>query len=80
MRQASITITVDIPAPLHRKLKKQATARRCSVRDLLLAGLRASLLPNHRPRPKRVRFPLIVSNGPKVDLSCEQIYEDLEFP
>jgi hypothetical protein len=32
-----------------------------------------------RPRSRRVKFPLIVSDGPKVDLTNEQIYEHLEF-
>jgi hypothetical protein len=32
------------------------------------------LAQGHRPRAKRVQFPLIVSDGPKVDLTNEQIY------
>ncbi len=72
--------TVDIPAPLYRKLKEQAAAKGHSVRELVLAGVRSVILQGQRPRPKRVRFPLIVSEGPKVDLSSEQIYEHVEFP
>ncbi len=33
-----------------------------------------------RPRPQRVRFPLIVSKGPKVNVTNERIYEHVEFP
>ena len=80
MKQESIRTTVDIPAPLYRKLKEQAAARGESVRELVLAGVRRVLLQGQRPRPRRVRFPLIASEGPKVDLTNEQIYEHVEFP
>ena len=80
MKHDSIRTTVDIPAPLYRKLKQQAAARGNSVRELVLAGVRSVLLQGQRPRPKRVRFPLIVSKGPKVDVTNEQIYEYVEFP
>ncbi len=33
-----------------------------------------------RPRAKKVRFPLIVSKGPRVKVTNEQIYEHVEFP
>jgi hypothetical protein len=80
MKQDSIRTTVDIPAPLYRKLKQQAAARGHSIRELVLAGVRSILLQGQRPRTKRVRFPLIVSEGPKVELTNEQIYERVEFP
>jgi hypothetical protein len=80
MKQECVRTTVDIPAPLYRKLKEQAAARGHSVRELVLAGVRSVLLHGQRPRPKKVQFPLIVSHGPKVDLSSEQIYEHVEFP
>jgi hypothetical protein len=80
MKRDSVRTTVDIPAPLYRKLKQQAAARGHSVRELVLAGVRSVLLRGERPRPKRVRFPLIVSEGPKVDVTNEQIYEYVEFP
>jgi hypothetical protein len=80
MKQESIRTTVDIPAPLYRKLKEQAAARGYSIRELVLAGLKSVLLQGQRPRAKRVRFPLIVSEGPKVDVTNEKIYERVEFP
>jgi hypothetical protein len=80
MKPEAIRTTVDIPAPLYRKLKEQAAAQGRSVRELILAGVRATLLDRGRPKTKRVRFPLIVSKGPKVDLTSEQIYERIEFP
>ena len=79
MKPDSVRTTVDIPVPLHRKLKAQASANACSVRELVLAGIRKVLLPDQGPRPLRVQFPLIVSDGPKVDLSNAQINEQVEF-
>jgi hypothetical protein len=80
MKHDSIRTTVDIPVPLYRKLKEQAAAKGRSVRELILAGVRSVLLEGQRPRRKRVKFPLIVSDGPKVDVTNEQIYEHVEFP
>jgi hypothetical protein len=80
MKPASVRTTVDIPEALYRKLKEQAAAQGNSVRELVLVGVRSVLLRSHRPRPKRVHFPLIVSKGPKVSVTNELIYEHVEFP
>jgi hypothetical protein len=80
MKPDSVRTTIDIPAPLYRKLKAQAAANGRSVRELVLAGVNAVLLQEKRPRPKKVQFPLIVSEGPKVHITSEQIYEHVEFP
>jgi len=80
MKQEAIRTTVDIPVSLYRKLKEQAAAQGRSVREIILAGVRTSLVEGKRPRAKRVQFPLIVSKGPKVDLTNEKIYEHVEFP
>jgi hypothetical protein len=80
MKQDAVRTTVDIPAALYRKLKEQAAAQGRSVRELILAGVRTTLLDPKRPATKRVRFPLIQSKGPKVHLTNEQIYERVEFP
>ena len=80
MKEQSVRTTVDIPAPLYRKLKQQAASQGNSVRQLILAGVRSVLMQGQRPRGKRVKFPLIVSEGPKVQLTNEQIYEHVEFP
>jgi plasmid stability protein len=80
MKQESIQTTVDIPAPLYRKLKERAAARGHSVRELILAGVRSVLVEGQRPRPQKVRFPLIVSKGQKVNVTNERIYEHVEFP
>jgi len=80
MKKEAVRTTVDIPAPLYRKLKEQAAAQGRSVRELILLGVHATLLQGKRPRPRRVKFPLIVSEGPKVELTNEQMYEHVEFP
>ena len=80
MKEESVRTTVDIPAPLYRKLKEQAAAMGYSVRELILAGVKGVLLQAQRRRSKRVQFPLITSEGPKVNLTNTQIYERVEFP
>jgi len=80
MKKQAVRTTVDIPVPLYRKLKAQAAAQGRSVRELILLGVRFSIVEGKRPRSARVKFPLIMSNGPKVNLTNEQIYEHLEFP
>jgi hypothetical protein len=80
MSKDAVRTTVDIPAPLYRKLKEQAAAQGRSVRELILLGVRSTLLQGKRPRSRRVQFPLIVSAGPKVELTNEQMYEHVEFP
>lgn len=79
MKTESVRTTVDIPVTLYRKLKEQAAAQGRSVRELILAGIKNSLLPRQRKR-RRVQFPLIKSTGHKIDLTNEQIYEYVEFP
>ena len=80
MKDESVRTTIDIPVSLYRKLKQQAAARGYSIRELVLAGLRNVLSQGQRPPSKRVQFPLIVSDGPKVNVTNEQIYEYVEFP
>jgi hypothetical protein len=80
VKEESVRTTVDIPRPLYRKLKEQAAARGFSIRELVLAGISTVLLQGQRPRSKRVRFPLIVSAGPKVNVTNEDIYEHVDCP
>ncbi|MEX2261214.1 MAG: hypothetical protein WD696_04645 [Bryobacteraceae bacterium] len=80
MNSEKIRTTVDIPGALYRQLREQAAAQGCSVRELILRGVEKVLLHAERPEFRRVRFPLIRSEGPKVPLSNEQIYEHVEFP
>jgi len=80
MKQQSVRTTVDIPIPLYRKLKQQAAAQGRSVRQLVVAGVENVLRESNRPRRRRLRLPVIVSKGPKVNVTNEQIYGDIEFP
>lgn len=80
VKQESVRTTVDIPAPLYRKLKEQAAARGATLRQLVLAGVRAVLLQKRRRSSERVDFPLIVSEGSKVELTNKAICEHVEFP
>jgi hypothetical protein len=80
MKKASVRTTVDIPAPLYRKLKEQAAAQDRSVRELVVAGIHAALLQSKPAKARRVKFPLLVSKGPKIELTNERMYELIEFP
>lgn len=80
MRKNAIRTTLDIPAPIYRKLKEQAAQQGRSVRDLLLSGAESVLLRPQRPKGRPARFPLIDSKGPKVELTNERLYELIEFP
>jgi len=80
MKQESVRTTIDIPAPLYRQLKEQAAASGKSVRELIVLGAKKVLIEGTRPRSRRVQFPLINSDGPKIDITNEQIYELIEFP
>jgi hypothetical protein len=80
VKQEAIRTTVDIPISLYRRLKEKAATQGRSVRELILAGAKSTLVEGKRPCPKRIRFPLIVSKGPKVDLTNKHIYEYVEFP
>ncbi len=75
-----IRTTVDIPAPVYRKLKEQAAQQGCSVRDLLLNGIERVLVAPQRPKSKPIKFPLIDSKGPKVEITSDRLYELIEFP
>jgi hypothetical protein len=80
MKEESVRTIVDIPRPLYRELREQAAVRGSSVRELVLAGVRTVLLQAQRPRQRRVRFPLIVSDGPRVNVTNEHVYEHVGFP
>jgi hypothetical protein len=80
VKPEKIRTTVDIPAPLYRRLKEEAAAQGCSARELLLFGVEKALLTPRQLARRRVKFPLIRSQGPKVPLSNEQIYEHVAFP
>ena len=73
----SVRTTVDIPEPLYRKLKTHAAARGRSVRELVLSGIKA-VLNEPADAVRDPEFPIIKSNGPKIDVTYDQIHE--QFP
>jgi hypothetical protein len=79
MKPASVRTTVDIPAPLYRKLKQRAATEGTSIRRLVISGVENVLL-DQKSSGRRARLPVIVSKGPKVNLTNEQIYRHVEFP
>ena len=79
-RPSNVRTTVDLPTPIYAKLKVQAAAQGCSLRDLLLRGVETVLLEPQRSPRRRVKLPLINSSGPKVHLSNKRLYELIEFP
>jgi hypothetical protein len=80
MAQRTVHTKVDIPVSIYRKLEERAAAQGRSVEELILAGIRLCV-PNGKPaRGYKARFPLIVSEGPKVDLTNEEIYRLVTFP
>jgi hypothetical protein len=38
------------------------------------------LVQDQRPHPRKVQFALIVSKGPRIDVTNERIYQHVEFP
>jgi hypothetical protein len=80
MARKTVLTRVDIPVSLYRKLEERAATQGRSVGELILAGVRSSLLDGRPLRVKKVRFPLIRSKGPRVNLTNEQIYELVTFP
>jgi hypothetical protein len=57
--------TVDIPDPIYRRLKSKAAQRGCSVKELVLRGVRAELeRPDRARRKNRIKLPIIDSKRP----------------
>ena len=72
--------TVDIPDPTYRRLKTRAAQDGCSVKELILRGVKQELQGSTRPR-RRVKLPLVRSKQPGcLDLTNEQIYAIVAFP
>ncbi len=73
--------TVDIPDPLYRRLKSAAALRGCSVKDLVLLGVKAELEGSPVKRKKRaIKLPILDSKRPGwLHLTNRRINEIL-FP
>jgi len=73
--------TVDIPDPLYRRLKSAAAVQGCSVKELVLRGVKAELQGRSGKRKRKVtKLPIIVSRRPGwLRLSNRRINEII-FP
>ncbi len=66
MNPDSVRTSLDIPAPLHRKLHEVAVRRGCSARQLILRSIE-KLVEEELPHPrKRVHLPLIPAAGRRI--------------
>ena len=80
MKEKAVRIEITVPAQLYRRLLKLAAAKGYSLQELVVRGVEKILIDRGRLSSRRLRCPLIVSAGPKVDLTNEQIYERVGFP
>jgi len=63
MKPDHIRTSLDIPAPLHRKLHEAAKRRGCSARQLILRSIER-LIQEELPHPgKRLALPLVPATG-----------------
>ena len=66
MKPDSIRTSLDIPAPLHRKLHEAAVRRGCSARQLIRRSIER-LVEEELPLPgKRVGLPLVPAAGRQI--------------
>lgn len=80
MVKSYMRTTVDIPDSMYRQLKSVAALRGCSVKDLVLRGVRTELQVRGRKRKRKVRLPIISSKRPGwLKLTNRRINEIL-FP
>jgi hypothetical protein len=80
MKKMAVRTSIGIPEPLYRKVKEQAAAEGCSIHELILLGINIVVTEPKCPQSKRVRFPLIISPGRKVNVTNELIYQQVAFP
>jgi hypothetical protein len=73
--------TIDIPDTLYRELKVRAAYHGCSIKELVLRGVRAELQQNgDSTKADKIKFPVIPSKKPGwLKLSNTEIDEIL-FP
>ena len=66
MKPDSIRTSLDIPAPLHRKLHEAAVRRGCSARQLILRSIER-LVSEELPNPgRRAQLPLVPAAGRRI--------------
>ena len=83
MKKATVRISINIPAELHRRLQQAAIREGCTVRQMMLQSIeRAVKDVEAQSHKRRLRLdpPIVPSTGKPFDLSNAQIYDVIEFP
>ncbi len=63
MKPGKVRTSLDIPAPLHRKLHEVAAKRGCSARQLILRSIERLVAEESAATGRRVRLPLVPAAG-----------------
>jgi hypothetical protein len=66
MKPDSIRTSLDIPAPLHRKLDEAAVRRGCSARQLILRSIERLVEEELLDPSRRVQLPLVPAAGRRI--------------
>jgi len=66
MKPDSIRTSLDIPAPLHRRLHEAAARRGCSARQLILHSIERLIEEEIAHPGQRVRLPLVPAAGRQI--------------
>jgi hypothetical protein len=66
MKPDTVRTSLDIPAPLHRKLHEAAARRGCSARQLILHSIERLVQEELPHRGKRVQLPLVPAAGRRI--------------
>jgi hypothetical protein len=66
MKPVCIRTSLDIPAPLHRRLHEAAVRRGCSARQLILRSIERLVDEELPPPARRVQLPLVPAAGRRI--------------
>jgi hypothetical protein len=66
MKRETVRTSLDIPAPLHRKLHEAAVQQGCSARQLILRSIERLVAEEAPAMEKRVRLPLVPAAGREI--------------
>ncbi len=66
MKPEVIRTSLDLPAPLHRRLHEVAAKRGCSARQLILRSIERLVSEELRAPCDRVRLPLVPAAGRRI--------------
>jgi hypothetical protein len=66
MKPDTVRTSLDIPAPLHRRLHEAAARRGCSARHLILRSIERLVAEESPQADKRVQLPLVPPTGREI--------------